>query len=152
MRLLSSNTNHSDDTIEVEAITKSKERVKELGEVFTPPKTVSEMLDKLSAKSWAHDCTVLEPTCGTGNFLVQILQRKIDAGASPIQALSTIYGIDIMQDNVNESRKRMLQIALDNGLAFDDLADAVKHLKRNIIVGNTLEMDFELDWPCLKQS
>lgn len=56
-----------------------------------------------------------------------------------------------MKDDVSESRKRMLQIALDRGLAFDDLADAVKHLKRNIIVGNTLEMDFELDLPCLKQ-
>ena len=138
--------NHPDGTIEAEAITRSKERVKALGEVFTPAKTVSEMLDKLSAKSWAHDCTVLEPTCGTGNFLVQILQRKLDAGHPPLVALSTIYGVDIMKDNVNESRKRMLQIALDGGLAFDDLADAVRHLKRNIIVGNALETDLEKLW------
>ena len=150
MRLLSSNTNHPDDTIEVEAITKSKERVKELGEVFTPAKTVSEMLDKLSAKSWAHDCAVLEPTCGTGNFLVQILQRKIDAGATPLQALSTLYGVDIMKDNVVESRKRLFQIALNNYLELDNISSALKTLKRNIIVGNTFEMDFDLDWPCTR--
>ena len=134
-----------------ESLTKSKARVKELGEVFTPASLVSEMLDKLPPDCWLCEKIFLEPSCGTGNFLVQILQRKIYRGHPPLVALSTIYGIDIMVDNVNESRKRMLQIALDSGLAFDDLAEAVRHLKRNIIVGNTLEMDFDLDWPCLKQ-
>jgi len=129
-----------------ETLTKSKERVKALGEVFTPAVLVLEMLDKLPQDCWLSDKTFLEPSCGTGNFLVQILQRKIDMGHPPLVALSTIYGIDIMQDNVNESRKRMLQIALDGGLAFDDLADAVRHLKRNIIVGNALETDLEKLW------
>lgn len=129
-----------------DSLTKSKARVKALGEVFTPTALVSEMLDKLPPDSWLPDKTFLEPSCGTGNFLVQILQRKLDAGHPPLVALSTIYGVDIMKDNVNESRKRMLQIALDGGLAFDDLADAVRHLKRNIIVGNALETDLEKLW------
>ena len=133
-----------------ESLTKSKARVKELGEVFTPAVLVSEMLDKLPPDCWLPEKTFLEPSCGTGNFLVQILQRKIDAGATPLQALSTLYGVDIMKDNVVESRKRLFQIALNNYLELDNISSALKTLKRNIIVGNTLEMDFELDWPCTR--
>jgi type I restriction-modification system DNA methylase subunit len=128
-----------------ESLTRSKARVKELGEVFTPAALVSEMLDKLPADCWLPDKTFLEPSCGNGNFLVQILQRKIAAGHPPLQALSTIYGVDIMKDNVVESRKRMLQIAIDGGLDWEgpDLRKAVKILKRNIRQGNTLEQPLE---------
>jgi len=135
---------------ESESLTKSKTRVKDLGEVFTPAVLVSEMLDKLPPDCWLPDKVFLEPSCGTGNFLVQILQRKIDAGATPLQALSTLYGVDIMKDNVIESRKRLFQIALNNYLELDSISSALKTLKRNIIVGNTLEMDFDLDWPCAR--
>lgn len=133
-----------------EILTKSKARVKELGEVFTPAVLVSEMLDKLHPDCWLPEKVFLEPSCGNGNFLVQILQRKIDAGATPLQALSTLYGVDIMKDNVVESRKRLFQIALNNYLELDNISSALKTLKRNIIVGNTLEMDFDLDWPCTR--
>jgi hypothetical protein len=129
-----------------ESLTKSKARVKELGEVFTPAALVSEMLDKLPADCWLPHKTFLEPSCGTGNFLIQILQRKLEAGHPPLQALSTIYGVDIMKDNVVESRKRLLQVSLSGGLTLDELSEAVVHLKRNIIVGNALELDLETLW------
>jgi type I restriction-modification system DNA methylase subunit len=128
-----------------ESLTKSKARVKELGEVFTPAALVTEMLDKLPADCWLPDKTFLEPSCGNGNFLVQILQRKLNNNHQPLQALSTIYGVDIMKDNVVESRKRMLQIAIDGGLDWEgpDLQKSVKILKRNIRQGNTLEQSLE---------
>jgi len=107
-----------------EKLTKSKDRVKELGEVFTPAALVSAMLDKMPADSWLPDKTWLEPSCGTGNFLVQILQRKLSAGHSPLEALSTIYGIDIMEDNVVETRRRLKEIVAVDG------ADAI--LLKNI--------------------
>lgn len=129
-----------------ESLIKSKARVKELGEVFTPAVLVSEMLDKLSPDCWGRKKTFLEPSCGTGNFLVQILERKLAAGHSPLQALSTIYGIDIMRDNIIESRKRLLQKSLDGGLTLEELKEAVIYLKRNIIVGNALELDVAELW------
>lgn len=132
-------------TKQEDLLTRSKARVKELGEVFTPAALVSEMLDKLPADCWLPDKTFFEPSCGNGNFLVQILQRKLNNNHQPLQALSTIYGVDIMKDNVVESRKRMLQIAIDGGLDWEgpDLRKAVKILKRNIRQGNTLEQSLE---------
>lgn len=114
-----------------EKLTKSKARVKELGEVFTPAALVSEMLDKLPADCWLPGKTFLEPSCGTGNFLVQILQRKLAAGHPPLQALATIYGIDIMPDNIAESKRRLLEIVGDL-----DGAEAV--VDKNIIVADAL--------------
>ena len=132
-------------TKQAELLTRSKERVKELGEVFTPAALVSEMLDKMPADTWLPGKTWLEPSCGTGNFLVQILQRKLAKGHPPLQALSTIYGVDIMKDNVVESRKRLLQGVIDGGLDWEgpDLRKAVKILKQNIRQGNTLEQPLE---------
>jgi len=128
-----------------EKLTKSPQRVKELGEVFTPTKLVNEMLDKLPSECWLPDRKFFEPSCGNGNFLVAILQRKLDAGHSHIQALSTIWGVDIMKDNVIESRKRMLQVVIDEGLNWKgpDLKKAIEIIKRNIKVGDTLQTPLE---------
>jgi len=120
-----------------ETLTKSAARVKELGEVFTPATLVGEMLDKLPPECWLPDKTFLEPSCGTGNFLVQILQRKLDMGHPPLQALSTIYGIDIMADNIDESRQRMCQIMAEHGVS--DMQRVLRILEHNIICGNALD-------------
>jgi type I restriction-modification system DNA methylase subunit len=91
-------------------LTKSKARVKQLGEVFTPPELVNEMLDRLPAELWTDPSkTYIDPACGTGNFLVEVVRRKIEAGSTPLQALETTYGIDIMEDNVLECRQRLLE-------------------------------------------
>ena len=104
-----------------ERLVKSEERVRDLGEVFTPAETVNAMLDLLPAKMWAvHPApTFLEPACGDGNFLVAILDRKLEritkdfakwrlpAGNTPeaaqfhaLEALASIYAVDISWENV----------------------------------------------------
>lgn len=104
---------------------KSKDRIQKYGEVFTPDNIVNDMLDLVDKEMdkndiWGYiDKTFLEPACGNGNFLVRIVDRKLEAvqrlpldkqEIGLMHALSSIYGIDIQQDNVEESRERMLNL------------------------------------------
>jgi len=106
---------------------KSRKRVAEHGEVFTAKREVNAMLDLVKEETDRIDSRFLEPACGNGNFLVEILSRKLEAarkksfGFHPIcrgekidelslLAVSSIYGFDIMQDNVDESHVRMLSV------------------------------------------
>ena len=125
---------------------KSKKRVKLLGEVFTPKDLVLKMLDKLPEETWEPDKTFLEPSCGTGNFIVEIVQKKIKSGSTIIEAISTTYGIDIMKDNIDECRSRVFQICIDHGLKKKDWQQAISIIKRNIIVGNALKLDIDKLW------
>lgn len=74
------------------------------------------MLDKLPKEKWSDPtCTVADTAgCGNGNFLVEVIKRKIEAGSTPFQALSTVFGLDIMEDNINECRERLLKQAEDS--------------------------------------
>ncbi|MCP3878903.1 MAG: hypothetical protein GY701_11010 [Sulfitobacter sp.] len=162
-----------------ERLVKSTGRVRDLGEVFTPANTVAAMLDLLPEEMWAvHPApTFLEPACGDGNFLVAILNRKLarvleqfDDTALPagndrdglafhfLEALSSIYAIDISPENIvggtpgHEvgARDRMLdmfarwwlnvadQRLTDRNVLFGCARWIVEH---NIIVGNMLETD-----------
>ena len=98
-----------------EKIIKSADRVKNIGEVFTPQKTVDFMLDQpeIKAKVNSLTATFLEPSAGEGAFLVEILKRKLlyaktqangkkDLQNKFLQALSTLYGIELMEDNVEK--------------------------------------------------
>ena len=101
---------------------KSKKRVTDHGEVFTAHREVNAMLDLVKHETERIDSRFLEPACGTGNFLVEILKRKIAVVESrysknqieyeryAILALSSIYGVDILQDNVQTCRDRLLGI------------------------------------------
>ena len=114
-------------------IHRSKERIKQTGEVFTPLELVDEMLSKLPEEVWAPDKTFLEPSCGDGNFLVRIVawkiwkaweqwltlrnqygtslpltSDKIMANAVIHQALSTTYAVDFQRDNVEHAKTRTL--------------------------------------------
>lgn len=101
---------------------KSRERVAERGEVFTAEREVNAMLDLVKQETERIDSRFLEPACGTGNFLVEILRRKLEVvrrqyqkklGELELQttiALSSIYGVDIMKDNVEECCQRLLDI------------------------------------------
>ena len=89
-------------------LTKTQERIKLLGEVFTPTELVLEMLDKLPDDVWTDPTkTFLDPTCGNGQFLIAVLTVKKALGHNLEQALSTIYGADIMEDNVVECIERL---------------------------------------------
>lgn len=145
----------------MEQLIKSNRRVKTYGEVFTPENIVSDMLDMVSKEyncklgidngSLPLDKTFLEPSCGSGNFLVQILSRKLRSvrkdhlDEDMFIALSSIYGIDIQADNVLESRERMLEICEDfyrKSTGVDMTKEYAKILadvlENNIVLGNTL--------------
>lgn len=109
---------------------KSKKRVADFGEVFTAEREVNAMLGLLPDTIWHNiTATFLEPACGNGNFLAEILSRKLNAvlellsakkikkkhqafnyGFYAIQAVSSIYGIEILADNCNECRERLLKL------------------------------------------
>ena len=84
-------------------------RVKSTGEVFTPTELVREILEQISIDQFRDPSkTFLDNSCGDGQFLGEILIRKMENGATFEQALSTIYGVDLMQDNVDLCRERLL--------------------------------------------
>ena len=101
---------------------KSKKRVTDHGEVFTSKREVNAMLDLVKQETERIDSRFLEPACGTGNFLIEILSRKlsiverrykknqIDFERYAVIAVSSIYGIDILEDNVIECRERLFDI------------------------------------------
>jgi len=84
-------------------------RVKATGEVFTPTELVCEMLEQIPIEQFTDPAkTFLDNSCGDGQFLGEVLIRKMEHGSTFEQALSTVYGVDLMQDNVDECRKRLL--------------------------------------------
>jgi type I restriction-modification system DNA methylase subunit len=84
-------------------------RVKATGEVFTPTPLVEEVLNQLPQQVFADPTkTFLDPACGDGQFLSEVLIRKLENGIDFETALSTIYGVDLMQDNVDLCRERLL--------------------------------------------
>ena len=129
---------------------KREERRKETAEVFTPPFLVRDMLNKLPDEVWLPDKTFCDPACGNGNFLIAILIRKIENGQTPIEALKTIYGVDIMMDNIRECRLRLLKVCTIYG---DTVAEEhVKTVMKNIVrinllkhPGGSLDYDFKFD-------
>jgi len=117
---------------------KRKERRKETAEDFTPLPLVDEMLDKLPINSFIDPSkTFCDPAAGNGNFLVVILERKLNNKHDPLQALSTIFGVELMADNVEEMKERLLSY-IDPTLH----KKAKKIVNKNIICHNALTWDF----------
>jgi hypothetical protein len=118
---------------------KSKERVQQHGEVFTPDSIVNDMLDLVDERLdkeevWKYiDTTYLEPACGTGNFLLRILDRKLEVAQRSltrdqwelalIHSLCSIYAIDIQSDNVIESKNRMKELIYNGTVKILELPD-----------------------------
>jgi hypothetical protein len=92
----------------MEGVERDQLRVKATGEVFTPTELVREILEQIPIEQFQDPFkTFLDNSCGDGQFLGEVLIRKMENGSTFEQALSTIYGVDLMQDNVNECRKRL---------------------------------------------
>ena len=138
---------------------KSKERVSERGEVFTAEREVKAMCDLVKDECERIDSRFLEPACGDGNFLAEILRRKLEVvkkqykkstyeyEQNSVLAVTSIYGVDIMMDNVLACRERMFEIwnkaytANCKKDANDETREAVKFiLSLNIVLGNALSM------------
>lgn len=133
------------------SLIKSCERVRDLGEVFTPPKIVRDMCNLIPKEIWNNiDATFLEPACGNGNFIVEILNSKLRKCKSIddiIRAIQSIYGVDIMPDNIDECKCRMLNIILQHiqkteclCVMWHQITEIMGILDTNIICGNTLTM------------
>ena len=150
---------------------KSKERVRARGEVFTAAREVNAMLDLVKDETENIDATFLEPACGDGNFLDEVLRRKLavcrkrygksasDYGKFSFLACTTLYGVDIMADNVARCRERLFETwkaaaeAVGSGRRptrktpdadremYERVARAVKKVfEKNILLGNALSM------------
>ena len=155
-----------------EGLVKSSERVRDAGEVFTPFNIIEDMLDLLPEEAWScrPSKTYLEPSCGNGRFLVVVLYRKFAAlkdvlksesseivkATYALEALASIYGIDISEDNIlghedvesDGARKRLLEhfrhLCLDqfDPVYLESLTAAAEWiLEHNVLVGNMLDSD-----------
>lgn len=137
------------------SLVKSKQRVADHGEVFTPAWLVEAMLNRVKSETERIDSRFLEPACGSGNFLVQVLRRKLMAvelkfGKSDFErrhyallGLMCIYGIELLNDNIAECRANMLEI-LAGYLDLDEDDDlhlaALFVLSQNLIHGDARTM------------
>lgn len=138
---------------------KSKQRVAEHGEVFTNEREVKAMCDLVAHECERIDSRFLEPACGNGNFLAEILARKLatvkklyksnsyDFDRYSVLAVSSIYGVDIMRDNIDECRKRLYGIwekeykSICKKQCSEDTCKSVEYiLEKNILCGNALTL------------
>jgi hypothetical protein len=134
---------------------KSRERVADHGEVFTPAWMVEAMLDLVKDETERIDARFLEPACGSGNFLVKVLRRKLSAvelkyGKSDFErrhyallALMCIYGIELLPDNIAECRANLLEI-FAGYLKLDESHELYRAafyvLSQNLVHGDALKM------------
>lgn len=137
---------------------KSKKRVTDHGEVFTSEREVNAMLDLVKQETERIDSRFLEPACGNGNFLAEVLRRKLtmveskykksqlDYERYAIIAISSIYGVDILKDNAQECRDRLFNIFEEqytklykNECKKECLASVKFLFKRNILWGDALD-------------
>lgn len=145
-------------------LVKSKQRVADHGEVFTPAWMVEAMLDLVKEETERIDSRFLEPACGDGNFLLQVLRRKLAAvelkyGKSDFErrhyallALMCIYGIELLPDNITECRDNLLAIFAEylKLVPTDDLHRAAFFvLSQNLVHGDALSMRTQGNLPII---
>ena len=117
-------------------VDRKQARVKATGEIFTPTPLVEKLLDEMPEELFKDPAkTVLDPSCGDGQFLASALYRKIENGIDFETALSTIYGVDLMEDNVALCRERLL-------CGREDLRHIVE---KNIVCHDALTYDYSFN-------
>lgn len=139
---------------------KSKQRVVEHGEVFTAEREIKAMCDLVADECLRIDSRFLEPACGDGNFLAEILTRKlemvlkkykrnsVDYEKNSLLALGSIYGVELLTDNAQACRKRLFSLwdkSYKKAVKKADRKEAVREsakyiLEKNIICGNALSL------------
>ena len=131
-----------DLTTKNDGITRSKERITKNGEVFTPRSLVEKMMNKIPEEKWKDPNSVwLEPTFGSGNMLICMLERRIASGVEPIQAVKTLYGVELMQDNVDLCKDRIREVLRANKVKIDKkVNDIIDH---NFVCSDFFKWDFE---------
>lgn len=134
---------------------KSRQRVQDHGEVFTNEREVNAMLDMVRAETERIGSRFLEPACGDGNFLAEVLRRKLVVVDSKYRrnldewqryaflAVSSVYGVDLLPDNASECRERLLRIVIDDAPRGtpERFELAIRFLLlKNILCGDALTM------------
>ena len=134
--MLSEIIDHIRNRSYMSGIQRSHARVKATGEVFTPTELVQTMLGQVPISRFQDPAkTFLDNSCGDGQFLGEVLIRKMENGSTFEQALSTVYGVDMMQDNVDLCRERLL-------CGREDLRSIVE---RNIVCHDALTYDYSFN-------
>lgn len=129
-------------TTKDDGIERSQERIKKNGEVFTPDSIIQTMMDMVEDQTiWSNpEKTFLDPTCGDGNIIVAMLTRRLNSGVSPRDAVSTMYGVELMQDNVDKCKER-IRVLLGSEESpchdYDDILD------ENIVCHDFFDWDFD---------
>ena len=134
--MLSKIYNHLFDRTYMSGVEREKTRVKATGEIFTPTPLVEEILDKINPEFFKDPTkTFIDPTGGDGQFLASVLYRKLQNGIEFKQALSTLFSVDLMQDNVDLCRERLL-------CGREDLRHIVEN---NIVCADALTYHYRFD-------
>jgi type I restriction-modification system DNA methylase subunit len=138
MQDLSAIIDHIRNRAYMSGVARNQLRIKATGEIFTPTPLVLEILDQLPMELFSDSSkTFCDPACGDGQFLGEVLIRKVEQGISFAAALGSIYGVDIMQDNVDLCRERLL-------CGREDLRHIVD---RNIVCADSLEYNYRFGEP-----
>ena len=118
-------------------------RRSETGEVFTPDSLLDEMIAMLPREIWTDSTkTFLDNSCGNGNILLYIIRKKLDNGSTYLEALNTVYGVDLMADNIEECHERIKALLDERNIKYDaSEVDAI--LKHNIVCHDALDWDYE---------
>lgn len=154
--------------LKTDNLTKSKSRIRDHGEVFTPDFIVDDMLDLVKSETERIDSRFLEPACGDGNFLVRVLERKLkvvkriykrsqfDYERNALVAVSNIYGVDLLDDNVLLAQERLYLYFLDEYRSLyqtktnNEFIKSFKYiLGRNILQGNALTLKDNKEKPII---
>lgn len=136
--MLETYTSHLRDREYMSGADRDSVRVKSTGEVFTPTPLVQEILDQLDPELFRDPAkTFIDPSCGDGQFLSEVLIRKLQNGHDFAQALATIYGVDLMADNVRLTQDRLL-------CGHEELRAIVE---QNIVNADALTYDYSFGRP-----
>lgn len=116
---------------------KRKLRRKQTAEDFTPPHLVNQMLDKLHS-NWSAEENYLDPACGDGNFLVEVLKRKLQNGQDELLAIGQVWGVELMEDNVELCKMRLLDMISEKNKNI-----AKTMLDKNIVCSSIFDWDIK---------
>lgn len=131
-----------------DGIKREKERITKNGEVFTPSVLVKRLLDKIPEEKWKDpNATFLEPCCGNGQIVIGMLERRISSGVSPIIALQTLFGVELMQDNIDLCKARIRDVLRANKVKITKKVNEI--IDHNFVCSDFFKWDFE-NW-CSKE-
>lgn len=119
-----------------------EKKAKANGEVWTPPEVIDTMCDKIPDEQWKDPkANFLDPTMGSGNIIVRMIERRILNGVNALQAVKTTYGVELEQGNVNICRDRVLDILRNNGVKITK--SVLNIVDNNFVCHDFFDWDFE---------